>query len=72
MTISDEAVKREFGNKVRELRNKNKLSQEDLAGDIGMDLTTVNEIEMGHRDPKLSTIYKISVALGVNIGDLIE
>jgi len=38
---------------------------------IGMDLTLANEIEMGHRSPKLITIYRLAQALGVSPKDLL-
>lgn len=58
-------VKKKFGENVRKVRLSKDLSQEKLAFEIGMDLTSVNEIENGHRSPKLATIYKISKALKV-------
>lgn len=48
------------------------LSYKKLALDIEMDLTSINEIEMGHRSPKLITIYKIAHALGVSMHELIN
>ena len=57
---------------MKELRKKKGLSQEKLALDIEMDLTSVNEIENGHRSPKLITMYKIAHALGVNLRDLAD
>lgn len=59
-------VKKKFGENVRKVRLSKDLSQEKLAFEIGMDLTSVNEIENGHRSPKLATIFKISKALKVS------
>ena len=70
--ITEKEVKLRFGNRMKELRKKKGLSQEKLALDIEMDLTSVNEIENGHRSPKLITMYKISRALGVNLRDLAD
>ncbi len=39
------------------------MTQEQLAAEVGMDITSVNEIENGHRNPTLSTIVKIAKAL---------
>lgn len=61
-----------LGDNVRELRKKKGLSQEKLAFEIGMDLTSVNEIEKGHRNPTLRTVVKIAKALGVKPSDLIS
>lgn len=70
--ITEQEVKRRFGDRMKELRKKRGLSQEKLALDIEMDLTSVNEIEKGHRSPKLITMYKIAQALGVNLRDLAD
>ena len=68
--LSEREVKKRFGDRMREIRNKRKMSQEAVALEIGMDLTSINEIERGWRSPKLITIYKISQALGVKMSDL--
>lgn len=70
--ITESEVKRRFGDRMKELRKKKGLSQEKLALDIEMDLTSVNEIERGHRSPKLITMYKIAQALGVSLKDLAD
>ncbi|MDP2670963.1 MAG: helix-turn-helix transcriptional regulator [bacterium] len=62
----------QFGGKVRELRENKGLSQEKLAFEIGMDLTSVNEIEMGRRNTTLRTIVKLAKALGVKPLELIS
>ncbi len=61
-----------FGSRVREVRISRGLSQEKLAFEIGMDLTSVNEIERGKRNPTLRTIVKIAQALGLRPADLLS
>ncbi len=61
-----------FGGTVKQARNNKGLSQEKLALDIGLDLTTINEIEKGHRSPKLVTVCKIAKGLGVKPADLLK
>ncbi len=61
-----------FGSTVRELRKSRGLSQEKLAFEVGMDLTSINEIENGRRNPTLRTIVKIAQALGVKPGELLS
>lgn len=70
--ITEQEVKRRFGERMKELRKKKGFSQEKLALDIEMDLTSVNEIERGHRSPKLITMYKIAQALGVSLKELAD
>jgi len=69
--ISESELKRKFGERMREIRKKKGMSQEDVALDIKMDLTSINEIEKGHRSPKLVTIYKIAQALNVSSSELL-
>lgn len=70
--ISESEVKRRFGERMRQIRKEKGLSQEKLALEVEMDLTSINEIEKGHRSPKLITIYKIAQALGVSMSELIN
>ena len=68
----DQKAQIRFGKRVREVRKEKGMSQEDLALEIGMDLTSINEIEMGHRSPKLITVKKIAKALGVSSSSLLD
>lgn len=61
-----------FGSTVRELRKLKGLSQEKLAFEVGMDLTSINEIENGRRNPTLRTIIRIARALGVKPDELLS
>ena len=61
-----------FGSTVKDARIRSELSQEKLALDTGLDLTTINEIERGHRSPKLTTVYKIASGLGVKPSSLLK
>jgi len=70
--ITEKEVTKKFGERMKQLRKKKELSQEKLALDIEMDLTSVNEIENGHRSPKLITMYKIAQALGVSLSELTD
>ena len=70
--ITEKEVTKRFGERIKQLRKKKEFSQEKLALDIEMDLTSVNEIENGHRSPKLITMYKIAQALGVSLSELTD
>lgn len=65
-------ISKKFGKKVRDLRENGGLSQLELAQDSGLDVTTINELENGHRDPLLATIKKIAKALHVSIDALMS
>ncbi len=47
-------------NKVKELRKSHKLTQEALAGFIGISRQAVNAIEKGKFDPSLPTAFKLA------------
>jgi len=68
--VSETAVKKQFGEKLRKIRNGKGFSQEELALEAGLDLTTINEIEMGSRNPTLISIYRIAKALGLKVKDI--
>lgn len=65
-------VTQRFGSQVRKLRNKRGISQEELAKKAKLDLTTINEIENGNRDPMLKTIWKIANALDIKLSQLFD
>lgn len=61
-----------FGSRVRKLREQKKMSQLSVANKANLDLTTVNEIENGNREPMLRTIWKLANALEVKVMDLFD
>ncbi len=61
-----------FGQKVREERLKQNLSQEELAAKAGVHRTYIGMIERAEKNITLLNIYKISKALGINISKLLE
>ena len=65
------AIQAQLGEKIRHLRKTQDLSQQKLAEMVKMDLTSINEIENGHRNPSLKTIGKIAKALKVSPKDLL-
>ena len=65
-------IKRDFGNRVRELRLSSGLSQEKFALSIGMDRTYFSSVESGNRNVSLENIKKISDGLGVSISELFK
>lgn len=59
-----------FGARVRFLRLKINLSQEDLAGSSGLDRTYIGGIERGERNPSLKNIVRLAKSLGVSPREL--
>lgn len=65
-------ITQRLGSRVKKLREHKKMSQLDLSQRAHLDLTTVNEVENGNREPMLKTIWKIANALDVKISELFD
>ncbi|EKT3967453.1 helix-turn-helix transcriptional regulator [Flavobacterium psychrophilum] len=61
----------EFGEKVREVRNHKRLSQEQLAHLADVHRTYIGMIERAEKNITLLNIEKIAKALEVNIKELL-
>jgi ribosome-binding protein aMBF1 (putative translation factor) len=59
-----------FGQRVRNVRTREGLSQDGLAHTSGIHLTSIGRIERGGREPRLTTIQKLAKGLGVEPGEL--
>ena len=60
-----------FGEKVREERHKQSLSQEELASRAGVHRTYIGMIERAEKNITLENIEKIAKALGIPINKLL-
>jgi transcriptional regulator with XRE-family HTH domain len=61
-----------FGKRVRELRLKRGLSQEDLAELCNLDRTYISGIERGHRNLGLRNVAVIASALKVTLAEFFQ
>ncbi|MDP8952297.1 MAG: helix-turn-helix domain-containing protein [Actinomycetota bacterium] len=57
--------------RLRELRDRAMLSQEELARRAGVSRATVADLEAGKRSAQAATGRKLAEALGVSPGDLL-
>lgn len=57
---------------VREIREKKRLSQEQLSRMCGVSASHIGYIENGEREPTVSVLCKIAKALNVSILELFE
>ncbi len=55
------------GQRVKELRNKLGISQEELADLAGLDRTYITSVECGKRNISIVNIEKLSIALKVSL-----
>lgn len=63
-------VQRSFGLRVRELRQAQGLTQEDLAERCGLFRTYMSRIETGAANPTLTMVHALATSLGVPIAAL--
>ena len=61
-----------LGEKIKSIREKKKLTQEDLADKAGIDVSYLAKIENGYVNTTIRYLIKISRALGVKAKDLFE
>jgi len=62
----------QFGKKVREERQKQRLSQEQLAEKAALHRTYIGMIERAEKNITLENIHKICKALNFNLGTLFK
>lgn len=60
------------GEAITHCRKSKNLSQEVLSGLADIGRTHLSAIERGERKPTLETLYRISVALGMNMSDIVK
>lgn len=60
-----------MGKKIRLIRRKLGLTQEDLSDKIGIHVSTLGRIERGEMNSPIQTINKIAISLKVKPKDLL-
>ncbi|WP_455682774.1 helix-turn-helix domain-containing protein [Thomasclavelia sp.] len=61
-----------FGQRVKEIRLKQNISQEELAFRCGLSKNYISDVERGTRNISLKSIEKIAEGFAINIKDLFE
>jgi transcriptional regulator with XRE-family HTH domain len=72
MPVRTDNISAIFGQVLREQRNSRGISQEDLALSANVDRTFVSQMERGIRQPSITTLIKLSGALGVQPSVLVQ
>ncbi|AII58864.1 DNA-binding protein [Dehalococcoides mccartyi CG4] len=70
--MTEKTIEQRFGERIRDLRKKAGVSQEELADRAGVHRTYLGGIERGERNPSLKNIYAIARALKVPVSDLFK
>ncbi len=65
-------VRIRVGANVKRLREAKGLSQEELAFDAEMHRTYISGIERGKRNPTVTVVERLAVALGTRASDLLS
>ena len=58
--------------RLRQLREQALLTQDELARRSGLSKSTVNRLEQGLQDARISTVRKLAAALGVSASALLD
>ncbi len=61
---------KKFGARVKELREAQKWSQEELADRTGLHRTYISAVERGVRNPTITVIERISIGLQTDLESL--
>lgn len=69
---SIEQIYKEIGKRIVKARTAKGMSQENLATESGIDRSHMGFIEQGRRKPTLSTLHKITRALGTSLEQLFK
>ena len=59
-----------LGKRLKDIRKEKGLTQEELAGKVGIHPTYVGKLEQGICNPSTNMLFKISRGLGVKLYDL--
>ena len=65
-------IKQAVGKRVKELRNKIGISQEELADTAQLDRTNITSVECGKRNISIVNIEKLANALNVTLKEFFE
>ena len=61
-----------LGRRIRAARDERGLTQEAVAGKVGISRGYLARVETGRHEPSLSMLAKLAKALGVKPGELLE
>ena len=69
---SEEKQLRAFGARLKEVRAQLYVTQDKLAELSGLDLSHIARMETAKRNPKLTTLITLSIALKVSLSELLD
>lgn len=69
---SDTTIKKELGARIRALRKRHGLTQEEMEEKCDLHWTYIGGLERGERNPTLTTMQRVAAGLGVGLNQLID
>lgn len=63
-------INKQLGDKIARVRKGRRLTQEDLAGQVGVQTATISNIERGETDTSVYTVFRIAQVLRVHVKEL--
>ena len=70
--MNEEKLKIRLGKRIKELREQNELTQLDIATHCDFEKTSISRIEAGRTNATVTTLYKISKALGIELKEMFD
>jgi len=64
-------IEKAFGMALKKIRQEKGLSQEAMAASSGLHRTYISLLERGIKSPSLTTLDRLSQALGISLGQFI-
>ena len=61
-----------FGRRLKELRSQRGFTQEQLANELGIEISQISRIERGVINTSVTTIYAVSKVLDINPHELFK
>jgi len=65
-------IKQQVGVNIAKIRREQGISQEELAFRSGLHRTYISGVERGVRNPTITVLAEIAVALKVSVSDLVQ
>jgi transcriptional regulator with XRE-family HTH domain len=72
INVKNKALIKAVGERIREHRERLKMSQEDLAYEADVPLSQIGRIERGENNPTISTLYVLAKALETDLKSLVD
>lgn len=70
VTVKDVTVREYIANRIKYIRKKRRINQDELADKIGLSRASITNIEMARHGVTADTLYKICTVLKCKVTDL--